>query len=405
MLLILNARKEMITMERGNVLVIGNSGVGKSTLINAVLGEERAETGWGTKGTTDKLTIYESDKIPFRIIDTIGFEPSFIKEFKAINAVKKWSKDSAQERHKDNQINVIWFCVEGTSSKLFPKIIKDISRATSMWGSVPVIVAITKSYSVPEREKNIDMVNNAFAKQKRYSKNLRKVIPVVASTYVLNDSAYAAPEGITELIDATNELMPEGIRAGEMDIAAFKLNRKRAMAHGITGVSTTAAVVVGAVPVPFSDTLILSPIEILEVNALAQIYGIAKNEESKQFFNSIVEVGTVSLAAKSAISALKAIPGVNLGASVMNAVIAGSIVAALGEGTIYAFEQVYLGKKSISDIDWVKEVMELKLSSQFIDIVKNIVEKVAKNTDSRAIGNIIADAFKNAFSGYESKKV
>lgn len=49
---------------------------------------------------------------------------------------------------------------------------------------------------------------------------------------------------ITEFIDATNELMPEGISAGETDIATFKLNRKRAMAHGITGVSTTAAVVV-----------------------------------------------------------------------------------------------------------------------------------------------------------------
>lgn len=51
-------------MKRGNVLVIGNSGVGKSTLINAVLGEEKAETGWGTKGTTDHLEIYESDEIP-----------------------------------------------------------------------------------------------------------------------------------------------------------------------------------------------------------------------------------------------------------------------------------------------------------------------------------------------------
>ena len=58
-------------MERGNVLVIGNSGVGKSTLINAVLGENCAVTGYGTSGTTDKLTIYESKSIPFRIIDTI----------------------------------------------------------------------------------------------------------------------------------------------------------------------------------------------------------------------------------------------------------------------------------------------------------------------------------------------
>jgi len=219
-----------------------------------------------------------------------------------------------------------------------------------MWETVPLIVVITKSYSAPEREQNIEMVNTAFAKQKRYSKNLRKAIPVVASTYVLNDNAYAAPEGITELIDATNELMPEGIRAGEMDIAAFKLNRKRAMAHGITGVSTTAAVAVGTVPIPFADAIILLPIEKALVNALAQIYGVSKNEESKQFFNSIVEVGTVSMAAKSAICALKAIPGLNLGASVVNAIIAGSIVAALGEVTIYAFEQVYLGEKSVTDI-------------------------------------------------------
>lgn len=251
----------------------------------------------------------------------------------------------------------------------------------TMWETVPVIVVITKSYSVPEREQNIVMVNNAFAKQKSYSKNLRKVIPVVASTYVLNDSAYAAPDGITELIDATNELMPEGVKAGEKNIAAFKPKRKRAMAHGITGVATTAAVVVGAVPIPFADALMLSPIEIAEVNALAHIYGISKNEESKQFFNSIIEVGTVSAAAKASISASKAIPGVNLGASVLNAIIAGSIVAALGEGTIYAFEQVYLDKKSVTDIDWVKKVLESKFSSQFTDIVKTITEKITQNTD------------------------
>ncbi|MDD4494532.1 MAG: GTPase domain-containing protein [Eubacteriales bacterium] len=198
-----------ITEQRGNVLVIGNSGVGKSTLINAVLGDERAESGWGKKGTTKELAIYDGKNIPFRIIDTVGFEPSLIKEFMAISAVKKWSKDSAKEGHEDNQINVIWFCVDGTSSKLFPNTLKNLSRATSMWVTVPVIVVITKSYSVPDREKNIEMVNSAFAEQKGYLKNLRNVIPVVASTYVLNDNAYAAPEGITELIDATNELIVE----------------------------------------------------------------------------------------------------------------------------------------------------------------------------------------------------
>jgi uncharacterized protein (DUF697 family)/GTP-binding protein EngB required for normal cell division len=381
----------MYVMERGNVLVIGNSGVGKSTLINAVLGEKKAETGWGSKGTTKELAIFESNEIPFRIIDSIGFEPSIIKEFLAINAVKKWSKESAKEGKEDNQINVIWFCVEGTSSKLFPKAIKDLSRATSMWESVPVIVTITKSYSVPEREKNIQMVNSAFAKQKRYSKNLRRVIPVVAETYVLNDTAYAAPEGITELIDATNELMPEGVKAGAVDIATFKLSRKRAMAHGVVGTSTAMAVTVGAIPIPFPDAAVLGPIEVLEVNTLAQIYGINKTEESKPFLNSIIEVGAVSVVAKQAIVALKAIPGVNLGASVLNAIIAGCIVAALGEGTIYAFEQVYLGKKSLADIDWVKGLIESKLSSQLVDLVKEVVDGIGKNSDGKSITKVIME--------------
>ena len=76
-------------MQKGNVLVIGNSGVGKSTLINAVLGEDVAITSWGDSGTTIKLDIYNGE--PFNIIDTIGFEPSWLKSIKAIAAIKKWS--------------------------------------------------------------------------------------------------------------------------------------------------------------------------------------------------------------------------------------------------------------------------------------------------------------------------
>ena len=76
-------------MAAGNVLVIGNSGVGKSTLINAFLDEDEiaARVGWGISGTT--LEIYPAKKVPFQLIDTIGFEPSFLKRAKAIKAVKK----------------------------------------------------------------------------------------------------------------------------------------------------------------------------------------------------------------------------------------------------------------------------------------------------------------------------
>lgn len=377
---------------KGNVLVIGNSGVGKSTLINAVLGKDAAKTGWGIEGTTQKLEIYESDKIPFRIIDTLGFEPSFFKRQRAINAVKAWSKTSV--KGGSGQINVIWFCVDGTSSKLFAQTIQNLSSATAMWENVPVMVAITKSYSIPERKHNIEMVNNAFAKQKRYSKNLRGVFPVVAATYALNDTAYAPPEGITELISATNELMPEGIKAAAVDIHNFNLTRCRAFAHSVVGVATSAAVVVGAVPIPFADALILSPIELAEINTLARIYGIENNEQSKRFLNSIVEVGTVSVAARALISALKAIPGINIAASVLNAVIAGVIVAAIGETSIYAFEQIYLGTKSVEDINWVTKVAQSGLSTELVTKVKDVADRVTDKTDSKEIVKMIMELFK-----------
>lgn len=376
-------------MEKGNVLVIGNSGVGKSTLINAVLGEKYALTGNGIEGTTKNLEIYESQEIPFRIIDTVGFEPSFVKELAAINAVKKWSKDSAKEGKTDNQINVIWFCVDGTSRKLFPKAIKDLTHATSMWPSIPVVVVITKSYAIPDRESNMLMVYDAFSSQKKYAKRLKKVIPVVAETYTLNENAYAPPEGITELIDTTNDLLPEGLKAAQHDIAAYKLNRKRALAHSVVGAATTSGIVVGAVPIPFPDAMILGTVEIAEVNALAIIYGIQKNEDSKKFLNSIVEAGTVSLAAKTAITTLKAIPGVNIGATALNAIIAGCIIAALGEGSIYAFEQVYLGKKTVEDIDWVRKLIESQFTSQFIDKAMKIVQMMTEKADKNAVKEAI----------------
>lgn len=387
------------TMAFGNVLVIGNSGVGKSTLINAVLGEDKAEVGGGDSGVTDQLEIYEStdEKVPFRIIDTIGFEPSFTKRLKAINAVKKWSKQAAKDGNPDTDINIIWFCVEGTSKKIFPEAIHSLSKSTNLWESVPVIVVITKSYSQPEREENMKMIREAFAKQKKYSKNLKEIIPVVAETYPINETSVVPPDGITELIEATNQHMPEGKRAAEKDIAAFKLKRKRAMARGIVGTFSAAGATVGAVPIPIADALVLSPIEVAEINAIAALYEIKRDDSSKKFLDTIVEVGTVSVAAKAAISALKAIPGINLAASVINAAIAGSIVAAIGQGSAYAFEQVYLGKKSLDDLDWLRKLMENELSKDFIEKATDVLRQVSENGNVKNVGQLVSSLVQAVF--------
>ena len=384
-------------MKKGNILVIGNSGVGKSTLINAVMGESVAESGWGISGTTKKLKIYENEEIPFRVIDTEGFEPSFIKKHLAINAIKKWSKDSTKEDNEEKLINVIWFCVDGTSSKLFPDTIKNLSSATKIWESVPVIVVITKSYSQLERKQNIEMVNSAFAKQKKYGNNLKQVIPVVAQCYHLNDYSCAPIEGITELIDFTNKLIPEGVQASQKDISKYKLKRKRAFAQSLVFTSTTTGTIIGAIPIPMADAMVLTPLELAEINGIRKIYGI-NGEGVNSFVDSIMKAGTVGTAAKTTISALKALPGVNVATSVLNAVVAGGFIVALGEASIYIFEQVYLGKKSLKDIEWASKIVESKFNSEFVEKILQCLKKASEKGNIKELGDIINEVFKNSFS-------
>ncbi|WP_322153512.1 DUF697 domain-containing protein [Paratractidigestivibacter sp.] len=309
--------------------------------------------------------------------------------------MKKWSRQAASEGGEDRQINAIWFCVDGTSRKLFPEAIKSLSKATKMWGTVPVIVVITKSYSVPERAENIQMVNNAFAMQKRYSKNARAVIPVVAETYTLNDTAFAPPCGIMELIDATNAVLPEGLKAAANDIAAFKLSRKRAIAQSIIGASTAAGGAVGFVPLPVADGVILGSVETTLVTALRKVYEIPDGDDAQQIVETILEVGTASVAAKAAISALKTIPGVNLAAEVINAVVAAAIVMAIGEGSAYVFEKVYLGEMSAKDLDAVRNFMEEQLDNDFVNKVTDVIENIAQSgVGGRSAKDLAGDVFK-----------
>ncbi len=360
-------------VHKGNVLVLGNSGVGKSTLINAVIGDDIAKTSFGTRGTTEELAIYGSPSVPFRVIDSIGFEPSPIKSLRAIHAVRKWSRLSAQEGNENSRINVIWFCVDGTAAKLFPETIHNFSNSIAMWKSVPIIAVITKSYSQADRTRNIEMVRQAFRGQ-RVERNLRAIVPVVAQTFVINETAFAPPEGIADLIDATMRAMPEGMQGGAYDLMQFKLTRKRVLAQGLIGASVAAGATVGAVPIPIADSLVLSPLELAELNGLARLYGIDKREDSKQFLDSIVQVGTASVVAHSAISAVKAIPGINIAASVLNAIVAASIIAALGEGAVLAFEQVYTGQRSVRDIGWVQHLMEEQFGEGFLGKVSGIAQ-------------------------------
>lgn len=377
--------------DKANIVLIGNSGVGKTTLIKTLLADEDVQTE-----TTKELKLYDCPQLNFRLIDTMGFEYSYLKQAKAINAIKKWSKESIKNNESDRQINMIWYCIDGTSKRFVKKHVDMFIRSTSIWRNVPIIVVITKSYSKLERDENVRMVRETFRQHPEANEKLKAIIPVVAYTYPIDDGVNVLPYGLDELLIKTEELIPEGMDASSKDISIYQLKQKRMIAHSLVGASTLAAATIGLSPIPFSDGVLLTPLEVVEIKNLAKVYNIDTNEKSN-VIQTIVEAGAAGIVGKTALGILNAIPIINVAAEVLNAVVAASVVAALGEGCIFVFEQIENGSRSADDLDWIKNVVESEATSKILKKLNPIIEEIQEKARLKKINtkDIVAIILKN----------
>ncbi len=295
-----------------NVLIAGRTGVGKSTLINAVFEGQLADTGQGRPVTRSTREITKKG-IPLAIWDTRGLEMAAFRETitELVNLAISRSSESDAKRH----IHVAWLCIHEDGRRVEDA---EIELHKALARHMPVIGVITKARA-----------DQGFKSEvQRHLSDAKNVVRVRALSEELDEGQVLSPMGLEKLVEATSEVIPESFQRAFAAAQKVSLKRKKNVAHGIVASSATAASAFGASPIPFSDAAVLVPIQIGMLAGISSTFGLQLSTAFLSTLLASAAGGTAATFAGRTIvsNLLKFIPG---GGTIAGGAISASTAAAL----------------------------------------------------------------------------
>lgn len=338
--------------ERGhiNVLIAGRSGVGKSTLINAVFQGNMAETGQGRAVTKDTREITK-EGLPLTIFDTRGLEMS---EFKStFNDLEKLVRDRCTDRDSNRHIHLAWLCIQEDGRRVEDA---EIDLHTMLAKHMPVVVVITKARN-----------DNGFRQEAlRLLPESKNAISVRAISEIMDEGLQLHPKGLKELIDLTSEVIPEGKRRALAAAQNASVDYKKLQSHKIVLGSAVSAATVGAIPIPLSDAALLAPIQIGMIAGITSAFGLelTKSRISTLVTSSIGVTGASFLGRAIVSNLLKLFPPTAAAGSVISASTASALTLALGEAYIAVLAQLFTENSDANpSIELIAERLKSKLKA------------------------------------------
>lgn len=330
-----------------NIIVAGKTGVGKSTLINAVFREEIAKTGMG-KPVTDHMRKITKKGIPLAIYDTRGFELGREVQTEVKQEIIDTISKGLATQDINKAIHCIWYCINTASNRIEPEEIewlKELSKDNQIT-QVPIIIVLTQSFS----KKKADEMRKVLLDE---NLDVIQVIPVLAQDYEIEDLGTAKSYGLDVLIKVMGEALPEELMDTLQNVQIACLQEKKRHAQAAVATAALAAAGAGAAPIPFSDCALLIPTQLGMIASITVIFGFDVNKSIiTALLSSTIGAGGATLLGKTVVSNLmKFIPGPGtVAGGAISAGTAGVITAALGQSYIGVMELVFKGDMSINDI-------------------------------------------------------
>jgi uncharacterized protein (DUF697 family)/GTP-binding protein EngB required for normal cell division len=310
--------------ERGHatVLVAGRSGVGKSTLINAVFQGNLAETGQG-RPVTREIREYTKPGVPISLIDSRGLELDKYRE--TLRELERVVEERRRDADPNRHVHCAWVCISEDSRRVDDgelALVEMLARR-----DVPVLGVLTKARA-----------DQGFrAEVQRLLPAAKNVVSVRAIHEHLDEGVDLPSRGLPELVDATMTLIPEGHQTAFVAAQRVNLALKQKRARAVVASASAAAAAVGATPIPFADAALLVPIQVGMLVGVSATFGLDLDDA---FYATLLSSlpGTVgaTLAGRAIVGGLlKLVPGAGsaLGGAISGAT-AATVTTTLGQAYI-----------------------------------------------------------------------
>lgn len=345
-----------------NLAVFGKTGVGKSTLVNAIFGRDVARTGVGSP-VTRGLVYYRHPDGFLGVYDSEGFETGTAGD--AIVAGLRSLVADHRTKAVDEQIHAAWYLVRW-SDRRFERGQEQFVRELADLG-LPVVIVLTQ---VPNRDGQVHPEAAEFA---RYIEGLD--LPISPRGRVLLTNALADPFtgspvfGLQELLDTTYDVIPAAAEAALTAAQMLDVGRKKKAVAAIINQAVMVAAGVGATPIPFADAALLVPNQVTMIARITAAYGLPPSRSrALATAGSVVLTGGATMAGRYAVtSLLKFVPGGAVAGSAISATVAGTLTKAVG----HAWARVCEFALSMGDAEREAFLDSPQVTEQFLAYLKD----------------------------------